>query len=55
VQLLLEKGADIKAKTNYRSTALDLAAENMQDVIVKLLKQTQPSLYQRLKLSARRG
>jgi ankyrin repeat protein len=37
VSLLLEKGADVNAKMNYRSTPLELARMNGQMAIVALL------------------
>jgi serine/threonine protein kinase len=55
VRLLLEKGADIEAKTNHGSTALHWAASGGHEAVVKLFKRARPSLYQRIKLSLRRG
>ena len=37
VRLLLEKGADLESKDNYRRTPLSYAAENGRDTVVKLL------------------
>ncbi len=39
VELLLDKGADVKAKTNEGKTALMIAKEKRNTEIVKLLKQ----------------
>jgi ankyrin repeat protein len=38
VRLLVEKGADIKAKNKNGGTALDVAAAQKQEMVVRLLK-----------------
>ena len=53
VRLLLEKGANVKAKDG--GMAMYWATRNGHYAVVRLLKQAQPSIYQRLKLSVRRG
>ena len=37
VQLLVEKGADVKAKDKYGTTVLHLAAEGRNEEVVQLL------------------
>jgi ankyrin repeat protein len=38
VKLLIDRGADVEAKTNDGETALDLAARKGNEAVVKLLQ-----------------